>query len=92
MTLEDITRYIDSKIEQNAKKIIVSFYEIRIKFNLKEEEAFALLILIETRLKNLGYSTYKTGETYAVDGIENIVKNNELLVGIKSNDENKGMN
>lgn len=31
MTMQEITEYLDNKIEQNEKEIIITFYEIRVK-------------------------------------------------------------
>ena len=38
MTMKDLSDYLDSKIEENENFIKISFYEMRVKFNLTEDE------------------------------------------------------
>lgn len=81
--LADITEYLDNKIEQNSKRLIFTFYELRIKMDLTEPTVEKFLCLSETRLINLGYHTYKQGDIYEYQGEKIAVKENELLVAIK---------
>lgn len=81
--LADITEYLDNKIEQNDKKLIFTFYELRVKMNLTEPTIEKFLHLSETRLNNLGYQTYRMGEIYEYNGEKQKVKENELLIAIK---------
>ena len=60
MTMQDITNYLDQKAEKNEKEIIITFYEIRVKANLTEEETDEFLRLCRTRLENQGYDVYFT--------------------------------
>lgn len=83
MTLNEISNYIDSKIASNSRILIFTFYEIRVKLNLYEDEANELIELIKIRLNNLGYKTYLTGEKYSYENISKIVTENEILVAIK---------
>ena len=81
--LADITEYLDNKIEENSKKVVFTFYELRIKMDLTEPTIEKFLRLSETRLINLGYRTYRPGEVYGYEGEMIEVKENELLVAIK---------
>ena len=81
--LADITEYLDNKIEKNSKRIIFTYYELRVKMDLTEPTAEKFLRLSETRLINLGYQTYRPGEVYEYEGEEIEVKENELLIAIK---------
>ena len=81
--LADITEYLDKKIEQNSKRLIFTFYELRVKMDLKEATVEKFLRLSETRLNNLGYQTYKPGDFYEYQGEKLIVKENELLIAVK---------
>ena len=83
MTLEDIRESTDKKISENEKFIKYTFYELRVKENLSEEEMYYFISLASTRLKNLGYSVYRTGQKYFYDYKEQYVKENELLIAIK---------
>ncbi len=81
--LADVTEYLDNKIEQNSKKLVFTFYELRVKMDLTEPTIEKFLRLSETRLTNLGYQTYKPGDVYTYEGEPQIVKDNELLIAIK---------
>lgn len=81
--LADITEYLDNKIEENSKKVVFTFYELRIKMDLTEPTIEKFLRLSETRLINLGYRTYRPGEVYGFEGETQEVKENELLVAVK---------
>ena len=83
MTLEFITDYINQKIRKNSNILIFTFYEIRIKCNLSKPDTERFLELAQTKLINLGYKVYLTGEKYKYADIENIVKENELMVAVK---------
>ena len=83
MNLIEITDLIEHKIEQNPNKIVFSFFEMKIKLGLSDSVIEATIDLIATRLTNIGYKVYKTGETYIFQDNKYIVETNELLVGIK---------
>lgn len=83
MTLKFITDYIDDKIKKDENKIVFSFYEIRIKLDLSEEDTDEFLKLSRTRLENLGYKVYFTGAKYTYNNANMIVQPNELMVAIK---------
>ena len=85
MTLKFITDYIDNKIRKDENKVVFSFYEIRIKLDLSEEETDEFLKLSRTRLENLGYQVYFTGAKYTYNNSEMVVQANELMVAIKNN-------
>ncbi len=83
MTLQFITEFIDEKIDKNPNFLVFTFYEIRIKLNLSEIETNEFLRLSRTRLENLNYKVYFTGEQYTYNNRERIVEDNQLLVAIK---------
>lgn len=80
MTLEYIDKNISNKINKNAEFIKYTFYELRVKENLTEEEMYSFLSLAKTKLDNIGYKVYRTGQKYFYDYQEKIVKSNEILV------------
>lgn len=84
MTLQEISDSIDRKISRNNDFIKYTFYELRIRKNLSEADMYSFISLANTRLKNLGYKTYRTGQKYYYDYKEQIVKDNELLIAIKN--------
>ena len=83
MTLKFITDYIDEKIRKNENKVVFSFYEIRRKLDLSEEETDEFLKLSRTRLENLGYQVYFTGAKFTYNNTNMVVQPNELMVAIK---------
>lgn len=83
MTLEFVDNYLNSKLAQNKEIIRFSFYEVRMKLNLSEEDSILFLQLIAQKLMNTGYLVYKTGEEYTYNGQKYIIQDNELLVAIK---------
>ena len=83
MTLEFIDNYLNSKLAQNKEIIRFSFYEVRMKLNLSEEDSIIFLQLIAQKLMNTGYLVYKTGEEYTYNGQKYTIQDNELLVAIK---------
>ena len=83
MTTEFLTDYIDKKISENPNYIRYTFYELRVKNNLSEDEVDEFLRLSRNRLENLGYNVYFTGAKYIYDNANRTVQDNELLVAIK---------
>lgn len=83
MTLKFITDYIDQKIRENENMVVFSFYEIRIKLDLSEEQTDEFLKLSRTRLENMGYKVYFTGAKFVYENTPKIVEDNELMVAIR---------
>jgi len=83
MTLLEIDKIINEKIEENEEEIVFSFFELRIKANLNKEETSNFLVLAKTKLENLNYLVYKTGQSYINNGEEKVVEENQLLVALK---------
>ena len=83
MTLEEIDNYIDKKIYNNENMIVFTFYELRVKENLTEDETISFIQLTKTRLENLEYKTFLTGERFLFNDTTLTVKDNELLIAVK---------
>lgn len=86
MTLEFVDNYLNAKLAQNRELIKFSFYEVRMKLNLPEEDSITFLSLIAQKLMNTGYLVYKTGEEYTYKGKTFKIQENELLVAILKED------
>ena len=56
MTLEFVDNYLNAKLAQNREIIKFSFYEVRMKLNLSEEDSITFLSLISQKLMNTGRS------------------------------------
>ena len=85
MTMQEITQYLDNKINSDENIVIITFYEVRIKFDLSEQQTQEFLRLCRTRLEHLGYQVYFTGAKYMYQGESKVVQTNELMVAIKEN-------
>lgn len=83
MNLEEITEFVDNKIDKDSSKIVIGFYELKVRRNLTDADVLNALYLISTRLMNLGYKVYKTNEKYTFKDKKYEVQSNELLVAIK---------
>lgn len=83
MTLREVDDYLEEKIKQDENHIVFTFYELRIKLDLSEEEAQEFLRLVSTKLENTSYKVYKTGQEYEYKLKKVKVKDNELLVAVK---------
>lgn len=84
MTLEFLNELIEYKINQNKDFIKFTFYELRVKYNLSEDDSNIAIKLIKQKLSNYGYNVYLTGQKYIYNSKENIVPTNILLIAIKS--------
>jgi len=79
-----INKTLEEKLEKNFNYIRYSFYELRIKYNLSEDEIDRFLQLIRTKLENNNYKVYFTNAKYEYNGEQCIVKENELMIAIKN--------
>ena len=83
MTMQNITDFLDKKITENENEIIITFYELRVKMNLSEEETNIFLDYCKTRLENIGYHIYFKDTEFFYNDIIREVKDNELMIAIK---------
>lgn len=83
MTLKYIDDMIESKMKENEECIKFSFYELKIKENLSEQDINDFLRLACQKLENNGYEVYSVGEKYTYNGQIQEVNNNLYFVAIK---------
>lgn len=83
MTTQFVEKLINSKMNVEQNKIIFTFYELRIKHNLTEEQTDEFLALCKTRLEKLDYKVFFTGARFTYKEQQKVVQDNELLVAIK---------
>ncbi len=89
MTIQFITQYIEDKINENENFIRYTFYELRIKNNLSEEEIEQFLEINKNYFENKNYKVYFTGQRYLLKNKNEIVQPNELMIAIKEQSEKK---
>ena len=84
---KDIIKLIEStlkiKMKNNPNYIRYSFYELRVKYNLSEEDTDRFLFLIRTKLENEDYKVYFTGAKFEYNNAKITVQDNELMIAIK---------
>ena len=83
MTMQFVTEYIDKKVEENSEFIRYTFYELKVKNNLSEEDIEEFLDINKDYFENKGYKVYFTGDTYNYNNEERKVEQNELMIVIK---------
>ena len=83
MTLKFVDDYLNRKMDTNDEYIVFTFYELRVKANLSQEDTLLFLQLVAQKLLNLGYYVYKEKQEYEYYGEKRVVKPNELLIAFK---------
>ncbi len=58
--IQIIEKILDEKMPQNFSYINFSFFELRVKYNLGDEDIKRLLQLARTKLENDNYKVYYT--------------------------------
>lgn len=74
---------LGEKIRINEDYIRYTFYELRVKYNLSEEDTDKFLALIRTKLQNENYRVYFTGAKFEYNQARITVQPNELMIAIK---------
>ena len=74
---------LEEKMAKNTDFIRYSFYELRVKYNLSEQDTDRFLELIRTKLQNENYKVYFTGTRFEYKEAKMKVQDNELMIAIK---------
>ena len=83
MTDKFIFDYIALKEQQNPEFIRYSYYELKIKSNLSDEEIDRFLKINRDYFENHGYKVYFTNARYEYNGGTQNVQPNELMIAFK---------
>ncbi len=84
MTLERISEIINERIDtKDNNRIIFTYYQLRVKENLSENDLRDFIYYGKIRLEKLGYKVYLPGQRYTWDYANRFVQDNELLLAIK---------
>ncbi len=83
MTILEVSDYLNKKINESGDFIRITFYEIRVKYNLSTEETDTFLKVAKNKFENLGYNVYFTNAKYEYKNDKRIVQPNELIIAIK---------
>ena len=84
MTKQFVTDYLNMKMAENKNFIRFTFYELRIKHNLSEEDTEEFLKLSMTYLENKDYEVYIGNSRYRYKDANKNVQPNELLIAFKN--------
>lgn len=83
MTIEELDGYINKKMRREGSYIVFTYYEVRVKMNLSNEELVVATDLIKKKLENNNYTVLFPGDIYFKQGQKVTVKENQLLVAIR---------
>lgn len=89
MTTQFVENLINEKMIKNENEIIFTFYELRVKHNLSEEQVDEFLALCKTRLENLDYKVYFTGAKFTYNNASRTVQDNEFMIAIREREKEK---
>lgn len=86
MTDKFVINYIDKKISESedVNYIVYSFYELKIKNNLNEDEIQRFLKINKDYFENKGYNVYFTGARFTYNNTSILVQDNQLMIAVKS--------
>lgn len=91
MKSEDLFKFVENfvnvKIAKNNDIVKFSYFEIKIKMNMDEEDIDRFLKCSKIILEDQGYQVYQLGEKYNFEGEQRKVEDNEFLVAIPNNTE-----
>lgn len=76
---------LNEKINQNKNFIRYSFYEVNVKYSLKEDEKKLFIKLLKTKLENNRYKVYLEGQKFEYNNASMTVQDNEILIAIMKN-------
>ena len=76
---------LEEKMNENDDFLKYTFYELRVKYNLSEQETYRFLELIRMKLLNENYQVYFTDAKFEYKEQKITVGNNELIVAVKEN-------
>ena len=89
MKSEDLFKFVENfvnvKITKNNDIVKFSYFEIKIKMNIDEEDIDRFLKCSKIILEDQGYQVYQLGEKYNFEGEQRKVEDNEFLVAIPNN-------
>ncbi len=83
MTMKFVTDYINEKVNENENFIRYTFYELRVKKNLSNDDVEEFLDINKDYFENKGYKVYFTGDEYEQNGEKKKVEQNELFIAMK---------
>ena len=89
MTDTFVINYIDKKISESKdiNCIVYTYYELKIKNNLNDDEIQRFLEINKDYFENKGYNVYFTGDRFTYNNANIMVQDNELMIAVKEEQE-----
>ena len=78
-----IENTLSNKIKKDSNYIRYTFYELRVKNNLSEEDVDEFLRINRDYFENKGYKVYFTNARFTYQNANRLVQPNELMIAIK---------
>lgn len=85
MTDQFVVNYINNKIEESKDEHFIkyTFYELKVKNNLSEDDLERFFRINKDYFENKGYSVFFTGAKFTYKDVEMRVQDNELMIAVK---------
>ena len=78
-----IDELIEEKLSIDENFLLFTFYEVRVKKGVKDEEEKDFLKLAENKLNNMNYIVYFQDQEFTYNEARRRVQINELLIAVK---------
>lgn len=87
MTDKEISKFtinlINQKENENDQFIRYSYYELKVKNNLNDNDIDKILLISRNYFENKGYKVYFTNARFTYQNADRMVQSNELMIAIK---------
>lgn len=85
MTDAFVINYIDKKLKESKDKNFIryTFYELRVKENLSEDDLEKFFRINKDYFENKEYKVYFTGAKFEYKNAKMTVQSNELMIAVK---------
>ena len=83
MTVQFVEKYLENKLKENEEYIVCTFYDLKVRHNLSDEDVDKFLEWSRNKLQNIGYKVFFTGAKFVYQNANRTVQDNELMIAIK---------
>lgn len=87
MTNEELFKFTDNyiacKTNENENLVRYSFFEVKVKMDMTENEIDRFLKCSRIILEEMNYKVYFTGAKFIYENANRTVQDNELLIAVK---------
>ena len=87
LDIKFVDDYINKKLEENDEFIRYTFYELRVKNNLSEEDMEEFLKFNRIYFERKGYRIYVTDDKFMYNNAKMTVQPNEMMIIIKESEK-----